>query len=436
MPEIQSEIEYSGEFREAFELMENTSENAFITGRAGTGKSTFLKYFMGHTKKKSVVLAPTGVAAINVGGQTIHSFFKIPPRVTADEARKEGLQRKKRNGLYRATELIIIDEISMVRADLLDCIDIFLRAGLGSEKPFAGKQLAFIGDLYQLPPIVMGEEKEAFGQQYDSEYFFSAKAMQKTGFRRIEFTKIYRQKDQEFIGILNRIRDKTATKEDIEKINGRFCEKITDDRGSIYVVMTNAMADEINMKKLGEIIGVQYNIRGAIDGDFRKSAMPADEILHLKKGSQVMFLVNDPQKRWVNGSLGEVTGITNEEVLVKLLDSGEVKVAPHTWEIFRYRYNSKDATIEKEPLGAFTQYPIRLAWAITVHKSQGKTFSSIIIDIGQGTFATGQLYVAFSRATSLEGIRLRTRIHGHHILIDKKIGEYLAEGGPESEKQA
>ena len=420
---MNSEIEINDDFKKALELVENKDANVFITGRAGTGKSTFLNYFVENTKKNVVVLAPTGVAAVNVDGQTIHSFFGMPPGVTVSEA-KEIARNKKKAAIFEKIELIIIDEISMVRADLLDCVDVFLKTVLRSKSPFGGKQMLFIGDLYQLPPVVKGEEKALFKGQYQSHYFFDAKVMGEFTCTLVEFGKIYRQTDKKFIELLNRVRNKTVLDADIICVNSRL-KDCDDDKDYIYLTTTNQMAEEINAKKLLKINERQHLFKAQIDGEFEKESFPAEILLKLKRGAQVMFLVNDQSRRWVNGTIGVIDDINKKTVQATLHNGKIVKVSPHTWEIFKYKYNPGSQSIEKETTGTFTQYPLRLAWAITIHKSQGKTFDKVIVDIGKGTFATGQLYVALSRCTALEGLKIKTPIQKQNIFTDWKIPKYL-----------
>ena len=420
-----AEIEINADFQRALVILEKTSQNVFITGRAGTGKSTFLGYFVANTKKKAVVLAPTGVAAVNVGGQTIHSFFRIAPGCTVEEAKEEA-QNRKNVDVYKKLEAIIIDEISMVRADLLDCVDIFLKTALRDERPFGGKQMVFIGDLCQLPPVMKGDEKKAFAGQYLSEYFFGAKAMNRFEYVLIEFSKIYRQSDQKFIELLNRIRNKTATEQDMTKINERTYVD-GEDEGYIHLVTTNKMAEEINQKKLSQIKEKQYDFRGIIEGEFEPSSLPTELVLKLKKGAQIMFVANDHFRRWVNGTIGKITKIHKGLIIAKTQSGKSVKVSMHTWEMYRYKFNSQKGAMEKETIGSFTQYPIKLAWAVTIHKSQGKTFDKVIIDIGKGTFTFGQLYVALSRCTTLEGLKIKTPLRKSHIWLDWKVVEYLTQ---------
>lgn len=419
------DIEINADFRLALDILENTNKNVFITGRAGTGKSTFLQYFVSGTKKKVVVLAPTGVAAVNVGGQTIHSFFGIAPGCTIEEVREEANGRKNVK-VFEKLNALVIDEISMVRADLLDCVDVFLKTALKNELPFGGKQMAFIGDLYQLPPVLKGDERKAFAGKYASEYFFGARAMDGFDYSLIEFSKIYRQSDKKFIEFLNRVRNKTATEQDLEKINRRV-HVGEDDEGYIHLVTTNKMADEINLRKLATIKEKQHDFEGIVDGEFDESSLPTEFVLKLKKGAQVMFVANDSSRRWVNGTIGKITRISKGTITAKTLDGKSVKLSPHTWEIFKYGFNLSKAAIEKETIGSFTQYPLKLAWAVTIHKSQGKTFDKVIIDIGRGTFTPGQLYVALSRCTALEGLKIKTPLKRSHIWLDWGVVKYLTQ---------
>ncbi len=418
-------IEINADFKLAFELLEKTGRNVFITGRAGTGKSTFLQYFAANTKKKAVVLAPTGVAAVNVAGQTIHSFFALAPGCTVAEAKEEAQNRAKVE-LYRKLDIIIIDEISMVRADLLDCVDVFLKTVLHDARPFAGKQMLFIGDLYQLSPVLMQEERKAFAGQYSSEYFFGAKAMAGFDYTLIEFSKIYRQSDKKFIELLNRIRNKTATESDLAKINERAYAG-EDDEGYIHLTTTNRMAEEINRKKLGRINEKPYSFRGLVEGRFEPASLPTELVLRLKKGAQIMFVANDSGRRWVNGTIGKIIKINSRLIIARTQNGRSVRVTPHAWEMFKYKFNPAKSAIEKEATGSFTQYPVKLAWAVTIHKSQGKTFSKVIVDIGSGTFTFGQLYVALSRCTALEGIKIKTPLRKSHIWLDWRIVKYLTQ---------
>ncbi|HVN95859.1 MAG TPA: AAA family ATPase [Syntrophorhabdaceae bacterium] len=425
-------IDVNPEFRRALHIMENTTQHAFITGKAGTGKSTLLDHFRRTTAKEVAVLAPTGVAALNIEGHTIHSFFNFKPNVTPEKIKKvSGAD----GHLYRQFDTIIIDEISMVRADLIDCIEKFLRLnGPSRGACFGGIQMVFIGDLYQLPPVVTAGEREIFSHRYESPYFFSAQVFTEPGFDMefIELEKVYRQTDPDFIALLNAIRNRTCTGQDIERLNERCLPDYTapDDRFSITLTSTNDLAVQENFEKLNELPGQIMEFGGALTGAFDKSSLPAEESLKLKVGAQIMLVNNDKFGRWVNGSLGMVLGIGEDEeedraVLVELEHGGTVPVIPHTWEIFEYLYDRSTKRIATRKAGSFTQYPIRLAWAVTIHKSQGKTFDSVIIDTGRGAFAHGQVYVALSRCVSFEGIVLKRTITKAQIRMDWRVVRFL-----------
>ncbi len=424
-------IELNEQFKQALHALENTRKNVLITGRAGTGKSTLLNYFMDQTKKNVVVLAPTGVAAINVQGQTIHHFFGFKPSVTIDKIKKAYWPG---SDIYSMVDAIIIDEISMVRADLLDCMDRFLRLnGKDKTKPFGGTQMIFIGDLYQLPPVVTGKEKEVFRTYYESPYFFDSHVFKNLKINFIELEKIYRQTDEKFINLLNAIRNKSITEKDLQEINRRLdpaFEPAPDDF-FIYLTTTNKLSDDINSKKLGRLSSKLYTFDGNIKGEFDKSYLPTYETLHIKEGSQIMLVNNDQLARWVNGTVGKVIAIDkdNEKVFikVKLPDGNIVNVKKHKWDLSRVVYNKNTKRLESEIIGSFIQYPIKLAWAVTIHKGQGKTFDKIIVDIGNGTFTHGQVYVALSRCTSLNGIILKKAIEKKHIWMDWKVVNFLTQ---------
>ena len=427
-----AEIEINDQFRKALDILENTSKNVFITGKAGTGKSTLLKYFREHTHKNMVVLAPTGVAALNVGGETIHSFFRFKPDITPDKVKKI----KGRNaGVYRELHAIVIDEVSMVRADLLDCVDAFLRLnGPSGLSPFGGLQMIFIGDLYQLPPVVSQNERGLFASHYDGPYFFNAKVMEEFALEFVELEKIYRQKDAGFIGILNAIRNNSATERDLAALNkrvGAALEHSLDDGYTVHLLSTNKAAYEINSGHLDALDGREHAYRARIEGDFSKESYPADEELLLKKGAQVMLLNNEPNGRWVNGSMGAVEDIKSEpgsgeeSVLVRLADGSLEEVGRHAWEMFHFNYDHEARKVVAETAGVFRQYPLKLAWAITIHKSQGKTFENAVIDFGRGMFAHGQAYVALSRCVSLEGMSLTRAMRSSDILMDWRVVKFL-----------
>jgi len=422
------EIDLNPEFRRALEIMEEGRRSVFITGRAGTGKSTLLRYFWENSARRVVVLAPTGVAAVNVGGQTIHSFFGFKPDVTPAAIRRK---IKDRDNLYRRLSTIVIDEISMVRADLLDCVDKFLRLnGPDPLAPFGGVQMIFIGDLYQLPPVVTGQEREIFRSRYQSPYFFSAEAFTVLEMEFIELEKVYRQSDDEFIQLLNAIRNRTVTESDLEVLNRRVDPDFEPPPKDCCITLTstNELADRINEERLARLRGRIWKTEGAIAGDFGREYLPTAVELKLKKGAQIMLLNNDSSGRWINGTVGKVAGFAEDEegrdVILADLETGErVEITPYTWEI--YRFLLKDGELASEAIGSFTQYPVRLAFAVTIHKGQGKTFTKAAIDVGRGIFAPGQMYVALSRCTSLEGLVLKQPIRKGHILADWRVAKFL-----------
>ncbi len=429
-------IEINEGFRQVLDALEK-GENVFLTGKAGTGKSTLLRYFLEHTKKRCAVLAPTGVAALNVEGQTIHSFYGIFPGHTEQDIPE--ILKRKGERLYEVLsrlDMIIIDEISMVRADLLDMIDAITRrvfADFGGKKaksrqslPFGGMQLFFIGDLYQLPPVVTSGEKEIFTSLYESPYFFSSISYPALNMTLYELEKIYRQKDTIFIEILNRIRNGTVTDEDIAILNERVNPDFTPGETQyVYLTTHNEIVNEINQRELQKLPGKKYTYKAVVEGDFNEKDMPTDEVLTLKHGAQVMFLVNHPWGFWVNGTIGRVVSCGEEMVTVELEDGTEVDVEPYTW--VNYRYEIEGKTVKKEAIGQFTQFPLRLAWSITVHKSQGKTFTHVFLDMQRGAFATGQTYVALSRVTSLEGLVLKHPLKKSHVKIDWHIIRFMTQ---------
>ncbi len=437
-------IEINEDFERAIKLLNQTKKHLFITGKAGTGKSTLLQYFRENTKKQVVVLAPTGVAALNVKGQTIHSFFKFPPHVTP-ETLHNAKTPKKFLEMLRHLETIVIDEVSMVRADMMDNIDIALRFHLKSTRPFGGLQMIFIGDLYQLPPVVTSDEKELFKTHYSTPYFFSAEVMQDLPMEFVELEKIYRQKDSDFIELLNKIRNNSVEDADITQLNKRFAADFDENKSDqfyITLTTTNAAADELNQKKLSTLKAKIRNYSGSISGNFDSKHLPTAVELDLKIGAQVMMLNNDTGKRWVNGSVGKITDIqtdpdSGEDFLIVKLNSGQtVEVSKYTWEVYRYLLDKKTSQLNAESIGSFTQYPIRLAWAVTIHKSQGKTFDNVVVDIGRGTFTHGQVYVAISRCTSFEGLILRKPILKQHIWMDLDIVKFVTQFQyQESERQ-
>ena len=425
----QPQIEINPEFRRALDVMEQTDRSIFITGRAGTGKSTLLSYFCRTTHKKVAVLAPTGVAALNVKGQTIHSFFRFRPNITPDQVRKQRFRDEKQN-LYRKLDAVVIDEVSMVRADLLDCVDRFLRLnGPHADKPFGGIQMIFIGDLYQLPPVVASREREVFESLYETPYFYGAHVFETFDMEFVELEKVYRQHDEEFISLLNSIRNRTIDENGLELLNSRYRPRFEPPPGDFYVYLTttNALAEEINTRRLTGLKSNLYTFTAGVEGNFGNEYLPTAIDLKMKEGAQIMMLNNDSAGRWVNGSIGEVKSIIGEGsehlIVVELSDGETVDVTPFTWEIYNYFVEGEQ--LKSEVVGRFTQFPLMLAWAVTIHKSQGKTFERVIIDFGRGTFAHGQAYVALSRCTTLNGIVLMKPFLKNHILMDYDVVKFL-----------
>ncbi len=452
-------IEINEQFKAALDAMENTSGHIFLTGRAGTGKSTLLDHFRNNTKKKIVVLAPTGVAAINVKGQTIHSFFGFKPDITVTKAKKSA--QSNADDVYKNLDAIVIDEISMVRADLLDCVDQFMRIkGKTKHAAFGGVQMIMIGDLYQLPPVVTTHEKEMFSDFYESPYFFSAKgwAQDQNLFNTItdfdiacfQLDTIYRQRDVQFISILNAIRDTTVTRPLLDELNKRVNQLFEPGPKSGYITLTttNKNAAEINSEELAKRPGRECVFTGTIKGVMEDRDLPTDTVLRFKKGAQVMLLNNDPEGKWVNGSIGVIEDITNmkvnavfgdeetddteeneTEILVRLENGNLVTVMRHKWDLFQFSYDPTAGNIVSQAVASFTQFPMKLAWAITIHKSQGKTFERVIVDMERGAFSPGQTYVALSRCTSLEGLVLRQPIQKRFCWIDQHVTGFMQKMG-------
>lgn len=435
--EIQTLDTKNQEWQQALQVIQYTRRSLFLTGKAGTGKSTFLRYVAQHTKKKYVILAPTGIAAINAGGQTLHSFFKLPfhpllpndSRYNIRNIRKTLKYSGDTTKLLRELELIIIDEISMVRADIIDFIDKVLRIYCRNMRvPFGGKQLLLVGDIFQLEPVIKEDEWRLMQPFYASAYFFSAKVWQEMELVSIELRKVYRQSDARFIGLLDRIRQNQTTAEDLRAINERLdaSPKKGKKEGALAITLATRRdtVDYINDQKLKELEGRSSVFQGVIKGEFPETSLPAPMELEVKPGAQVIFIKNDKEKRWVNGTLGVVIYIDEGEGIITVVDEDghEYDVEREVWENMRYTFNEKEQKIEEELLGTFVQFPLRLAWAITVHKSQGLTFRQVKIDFsGGGAFAGGQTYVALSRCTSLEGITLTEPIRQSDIFIRAEV---------------
>lgn len=422
-------IEINNKFKEALHIVES-GKNVFITGKAGTGKSTLLKVIRDSLDENYVVLAPTGVAAVNIGGQTIHSFFGFRPDITVEKV----LKKKNPNNVdvYKNLEILIIDEISMVRADLLDCVNTFLTMhGPEKGRPFGGVQLIFIGDLYQLPPVVTYKEKEIFSSMYESPYFFDSKAFGETEFKIVELEKIYRQTEEDFVKILNSVRNKSVSDELLRSLNKNVDFNFEPDPsdGYIELVTINEKARDINHKRLMSLKGDIRSFEGIISGDFDDRSYPAPHILDLKEGAQVMLTNNDSSGRWFNGTVGKIDRIEGEGMDICIfvtIENGETYlVEPNKWEMYKFSFDRLSQKITSEIAGSFTQYPLMLSWAVTIHKSQGKTFNKVIVDMGTGAFAHGQTYVALSRCTTLSGLVLRVPIEKRHILLDYRVVTFL-----------
>ncbi len=428
-------------FQMAVQFVNQTSKHIFLTGKAGTGKTTFLKYIKENSFKKTAVVAPTGVAAINAGGVTMHSFFQLPfgpylptmrsewnSNVTTQQTLFKNIRfNNDKRELLRELELLIIDEVSMVRADMLDAVDAILRHFRQQPLlPFGGVQILYIGDLFQLPPVVNNDEWEnILKHHYKSPFFFDAHAMSQAQPVLIELKKIYRQNEAGFISILNNIRDKKTSAIDLEQLHKHYKPGFHAPDNEHYIILTthNNKANDINQNKLRKLDGKLFEFKGELTGDFNEKALPAEMFLQLKVGAQIMFIKNDKGefRRYYNGKIGTISKIENDKIYVRFPEEkNELEIEKETWKNIRYNYNKEKDNIDEQTLGTFQQYPIRLAWAITIHKSQGLTFDRAIIDAGD-SFAPGQVYVALSRLTSLEGLILHSRIHPQCITTDERV---------------
>lgn len=421
------DIELSEEATEVLNLFENTIQNVFLTGKAGTGKSTLLRYFRATTKKNHAVIAPTGIAAINVQGQTIHSFLGFGIDITPSRVRYVSSDKLM---VIRNLQTLIIDEISMVRADLLDCIDKSLRLNRRNGIPFGGVQIIAIGDPYQLPPIVKTSDQKYIDQVYGGPYFFHSKSFKLGKFQIRELSKIHRQKDEAFKQILNGIRDGSHTEKDIELLNALILNnKPTSD--TVKLVTTNALARTINDMEMNTLMGIGKIYKAHVFGEFRDKDMPTDIDLLIKEGALVMLLNNDRERRWVNGNTAKVIAVDEATIKVKFDDNTFAVVEPYEWDNIRFIYNEEEGKIEPQIVGRFIQIPVKPAWAITIHKAQGQTHNKVHIDFGRGAFATGQAYVALSRCTTLEGLSLESPLMMHDILVDKHVQIFMNNAKPE-----
>lgn len=425
-------------FIRALYFMEMTSRSMFLTGKAGTGKSTLIRLFTKFTKKNVLILAPSGISAINAGGQTIHSFFGFPlrPILPGDKEIRKFRPDSFQKDVLNHVDTIIIDEISMVRADMLDAVHFSLSLNTGVRNAaFGGKQVIFIGDPFQLPPVVKDDDKEVISYLFQSPYFFDAMSFSRRYIEMIELQKVYRQKDPVFLALLNKIRLNDCNYEDVKLLNDRFYpyyEPALDDY-IITLCTTNKTADGINKKRLNQLEGEKRTYTGEVEGNFPTSSLPTELELELKVGAQVIFIRNDQNNRWVNGSIAKVTSLEENLIQVQMENGDLHELEPHEWENKKYKWDLDKGKIDQETLGSFRQYPLKLAWAITIHKSQGLTFDKSIIDLGRGTFAHGQLYVALSRCRSIKGLVLRQRISPSDIIVDPVVSKaydrgFLGEG--------
>lgn len=432
-PSPKAQFILTDEFKEILDLLKNTNESLFITGKAGTGKSSLLKHFIKNTNKKLVILAPTGIAALNVGGQTIHSFFRFPPSVIYPNKIEPDFVRAE---LFRNLQMVIIDEISMVRADLMNGIDIALRRNRNKpNEPFDGVQMVFIGDLFQLPPVLKDEERDYILRTYGGQYFFDAIVFKTFNYQFKELTTIFRQSDEQpgFKTMLNNIRNNEVQFDDMALLNSRHKDNAGEQENSIFLTTKKSIARKINFDKLENLPGEKSTYIGVLSGKYLKlkedaedkleDKLPAPYRLELKKDAQIMMLRNDGGKRWVNGSIGIIEELEPDAITVKI-DENKYKIEKESWNEVEYILNQETKEIEERIIAGFSQFPLQLSYAMTIHKSQGKTFDKITVDVGTGAFAHGQVYVALSRCRTLDGIILNNSIRNNDIIVDPRVIEY------------
>ena len=426
------------EMQKALQIIQFTRRSLFLTGKAGTGKSTFMRHIAATIKKKHIILAPTGIAAINAGGSTLHSFFKLPfhpllpndKRYSTRNIRDTLKYNGEKNKLLREVELIIIDEISMVRADIIDFIDKVLRIyNRNMREPFGGKQLLLVGDIYQLEPVIKEEERQLLRPFYPSNFFFDAQVFREMQLIAVELKKVYRQRDAQFIPLLDHIRTSHVSDSDLRLLNAQVNAEIGTEAGRLSITLSGRRdtVDYINEKQLNTLPDQPTIFYGHIEGEFPESSLPTPMELEVKTGAQVLFIKNDKERRWVNGTLGTIIGFGDEEdgiIYVRTEDGRDFDVQREIWSNVRYTFNEKEQKIEEEEIGSYQQFPLRLAWAITVHKSQGLTFNNVKIDFTGGVFAGGQTYVALSRCTSLQGISLQEPIRRENIFVRTEVTNF------------
>jgi tetratricopeptide repeat protein len=426
------------EMQKALQIIQFTRRSLFLTGKAGTGKSTFMRHIAATIKKKHIILAPTGIAAINAGGSTLHSFFKLPfhpllptdKRYSARNIRDTLKYNGEKTKLLREVELIIVDEISMVRADIIDFIDKVLRIyNRNMREPFGGKQLLLVGDIYQLEPVIKEDERQLLRPFYPSCFFFDAHVFREMQLIAVELKKVYRQRDAQFISLLDHIRTSQVSDTDLRLLNARVNAEIGTEEGRLSITLSGRRdtVDYINEKQLNTLPDQPTIFYGHIEGEFPESSLPTPIELEVKTGAQVLFIKNDKERRWVNGTLGTIIGFGDEEdgiIYVRTEDGRDFDVEREIWSNVRYTFNEKEQKIEEEEIGSYQQFPLRLAWAITVHKSQGLTFNNVKIDFTGGVFAGGQTYVALSRCTSLQGISLQEPIRRENIFVRTEVTNF------------